>query len=114
MASALSHRCSSGFSMPSSKTNIRAGWAAWGWVCRLPRRWLTCTGEASPAAARACAVDQIMTELKQRKGIKGMAVSGCGQDEDIKRSREAGFEMHLIKPVSLQILRDTIRRVIAA
>src|SRR6266550_1971239 len=58
--------------------------------------------------------NQIMMELKQRKRIKGIAVSGFGQDEDIKRSRDAGFEMHLIKPVSLQILRDTIRRVIAA
>jgi len=58
--------------------------------------------------------NQIMAELKQRHGIKGIAVSGFGQDEDIRRSREAGFEMHLIKPVSLQILRDTIRRVTAA
>jgi len=58
--------------------------------------------------------NQIMTELKQRRPIKGIAVSGFGQDEDIKRSRDAGFEMHLIKPISLQILRDTIRRVTAA
>ena len=47
---ATSKACRS--SMPSSKTSIRADWAAWGWVCRLPSRWLTCTGEASPAAAR--------------------------------------------------------------
>jgi CheY-like chemotaxis protein len=58
--------------------------------------------------------NQIMTELKQRRPIKGIAVSGFGQDEDIKRSRDAGFEMHLIKPISLQILRETIRRVTAA
>jgi len=57
---------------------------------------------------------QIMTELKSRKPIKGIAVSGYGQDMDLERSREAGFEMHLIKPVNLQTLRDSIRRVTAA
>jgi CheY-like chemotaxis protein len=57
---------------------------------------------------------EIMTELKSRKAIKGIALSGYGQDNDIQRSREAGFEMHLIKPVNIQTLRDSIRRVTAA
>jgi CheY-like chemotaxis protein len=57
---------------------------------------------------------QIMAELKARKPIKGIAVSGYGQDADLQRSRDAGFEMHLIKPVNLQTLRDSIRRVTAA
>jgi CheY-like chemotaxis protein len=58
--------------------------------------------------------NEIMTELKSRQPIKGIAVSGYGQDTDLQRSREAGFEMHLIKPVNLQTLRDSIRRVTAA
>jgi PAS domain S-box-containing protein len=57
---------------------------------------------------------EIMMELKGRKAIRGIAVSGYGQDNDIQRSREAGFDMHLIKPVNLQTLRDSIRRVTAA
>jgi len=57
---------------------------------------------------------EIMSELKSRKPIKGIAVSGYGQDSDLQRSREAGFEMHLIKPVNIQTLRDSIRRVTAA
>jgi PAS domain S-box-containing protein len=57
---------------------------------------------------------EIMNELKSRKTIKGIAVSGYGQDYDIQRSREAGFEMHLIKPINIQTLRDSIRRVTAA
>ncbi len=40
-----------------------------------------------------------------------MAVSGFGQDEDVRRSREAGFETHLVKPVSFQALEGVIRRV---
>ncbi|HEV8607868.1 MAG TPA: PAS domain S-box protein [Tepidisphaeraceae bacterium] len=57
---------------------------------------------------------QIMIELKRRKPIKGIAVSGFGQDYDLQQSRDAGFEMHLIKPISVQTLRDTITRVTAA
>jgi CheY-like chemotaxis protein len=57
---------------------------------------------------------EIMTELKTRKPIKGIALSGYGQDSDLQRSREAGFELHLTKPVNLQTLRDSIRRVTAA
>src|SRR4051794_33294350 len=30
-----------------------------------------------------------------------VAVSGYGQDEDRRRSREAGFDHHLVKPVEL-------------
>ncbi len=57
---------------------------------------------------------QIMRELRTMKNIKGIAVSGFGQDEDLARSREAGFETHLIKPVNMQTLRETIMKVIAA
>jgi PAS domain S-box-containing protein len=57
---------------------------------------------------------EIMNELRGRMDIKGIAVSGFGQDEDLARSRAAGFETHLIKPVNLQTLRDTIGKVTAA
>jgi PAS domain S-box-containing protein len=57
---------------------------------------------------------QIMHELKSRKPIRGIALSGYGQDSDLQRSRDAGFEMHLIKPVNLQTLRESIRRITAA
>ncbi len=57
---------------------------------------------------------QIMMQLKRKMPIKGIAVSGFGQDEDLQRSRDAGFETHLIKPVNLQMLWETIGRVTAA
>jgi CheY-like chemotaxis protein len=34
-----------------------------------------------------------------------VAVTGYGQDEDRERSRQAGFEYHLVKPVDLGILQ---------
>lgn len=32
-------------------------------------------------------------------------------DEDLRRSKEAGFERHLIKPINLQALQAVIREV---
>ena len=55
----------------------------------------------------------LMRELGQRYGIRGIALSGYGMEEDIRKSLEAGFEKHLIKPVSLQSLRAALREVAA-
>ena len=46
-----------------------------------------------------------------RQNVRGIALSGFGQDEDLRRSREAGFETHLIKPVNLQTLQAVLRGV---
>ena len=50
----------------------------------------------------------VMRHVGGRPGLVGIALSGFGQDEDLQRSRAAGFAMHLIKPVTVQALRDTI------
>ena len=43
----------------------------------------------------------LMRELRSRgHTFPGIALSGYGQEEDILRSREAGFAAHLTKPVS--------------
>jgi PAS domain S-box-containing protein len=39
-----------------------------------------------------------------------IALSGWGQKEDLRKSREAGFDMHLVKPVELDTLSDIISR----
>jgi PAS domain S-box-containing protein len=53
----------------------------------------------------------LMGELKARYGWKGIALSGYGMEDDIRRSHEAGFARHLTKPVALEALRDAIRQV---
>ncbi len=53
----------------------------------------------------------IMRQVKAQQQLKGIALSGFGQDEDFRRSREAGFEQHLTKPVNFQQLRQVIQRV---
>jgi DNA-binding response OmpR family regulator len=37
-----------------------------------------------------------------------VAVTGWGQAEDKQRSREAGFDMHLVKPVDLATLASVL------
>ena len=46
--------------------------------------------------------------------IPGIALSGYGMDDDIRRSREAGFREHLVKPVDFSSLDQAIGRVAAA
>ena len=43
-------------------------------------------------------------------GLKGIALSGYGTDQDARASKEAGFAHHLIKPSDLGGLVDLIRR----
>jgi CheY-like chemotaxis protein len=41
-------------------------------------------------------------------GVVLIAVTGWGQDEDRRRSREAGFDHHLTKPVNLGALQKLL------
>jgi PAS domain S-box-containing protein len=42
------------------------------------------------------------------KGVVLVAVTGWGQDEDRRRSRDAGFDLHLVKPVDPQLLMKAL------
>ncbi len=53
----------------------------------------------------------LIRRLLAERPIKGIALSGYGMEEDILRSKEAGFEEHLTKPINLQKLEATIQRV---
>ena len=53
----------------------------------------------------------VMKGMRARQKVRGIALSGFGQDMDLARSREAGFEMHLIKPVNFQTLHEVIQKV---
>jgi PAS domain S-box-containing protein len=56
----------------------------------------------------------LMRELRDRYGLEGIAVSGFGMEEDLRRSREAGFREHLVKPVDVDKLKAAIARAAAA
>lgn len=40
-----------------------------------------------------------------------VALTGYGQDEDRERTRSAGFDYHLVKPVDMDALREVLRQV---
>jgi CheY-like chemotaxis protein len=56
----------------------------------------------------------LMQQIKERYGMNGIAMSGYGMDEDIRKSREAGFSEHLVKPISFAQLTQAIQRLIKA
>ncbi|MFL6234437.1 MAG: ATP-binding protein [Thermoanaerobaculia bacterium] len=51
----------------------------------------------------------LMAELHGRYGVKGIALSGYGMEEDVRKSLEAGFNRHLTKPVNLRALQTAIQ-----
>jgi signal transduction histidine kinase/ActR/RegA family two-component response regulator len=53
----------------------------------------------------------LMAELSRRYGLRGIALTGYGMEEDVARSRAAGFARHLTKPVNLEQLETAIRQV---
>lgn len=55
---------------------------------------------------------ELMEQIRDRYGIKGIALSGYGMEDDVRKSRDAGFVDHVIKPVNLAQLEAVIERVI--
>ncbi len=53
----------------------------------------------------------LMRQLRARQSIVGIALSGFGMEEDIRRSREAGFNLHLTKPLNFKVLLERIQEL---
>jgi two-component system CheB/CheR fusion protein len=54
---------------------------------------------------------EVARRLRQQPGLEGIllvAVTGWGQEEDRRRSREAGFDLHWVKPVEPAALRELL------
>ena len=55
---------------------------------------------------------ELMEELRRRgHGMPGIAVSGFGMEADVQRSRAAGFQQHLTKPVAAQQLKALLEEL---
>jgi PAS domain S-box-containing protein len=54
---------------------------------------------------------ELMKTLRETQGMKGIALSGFGTDEDVAASTAAGFAAHLTKPVDWDRLRVEIERL---
>ena len=50
--------------------------------------------------------------MSGKAGLKLVAITGYGQESDRERSRAAGFDAHLVKPVDMDALED-LQRVLS-
>jgi len=55
---------------------------------------------------------EIMAGLKESGAVPGIALSGYGTPEDIQKSKEAGFAVHLVKPVNVRVLEQAVLDVV--
>jgi CheY-like chemotaxis protein len=53
---------------------------------------------------------ELMSELKERYGIKGICLSGFDREQDIQNAKDAGFSARLTKPVDMQKLEALIKQ----
>lgn len=54
---------------------------------------------------------ELARHLREESGLEGLllvALTGYGRDSDRQRATEAGFDYHLVKPVSLEALQDLL------
>jgi PAS domain S-box-containing protein len=54
---------------------------------------------------------ELMCRVRERSDLPGIAISGYGMDQDVRKSLDAGFGEHLTKPVNLAALEQAIGRV---
>jgi len=55
---------------------------------------------------------ELMRELRQSKGLPGIALSGFGMEADVNKARDAGFSEHLTKPINFDRLEQAIRHLL--
>jgi two-component system CheB/CheR fusion protein len=55
---------------------------------------------------------EVMRIVREKGAIPGIVMSGFGMEPDLRRSAEAGFSEHLIKPVTIPRLLAAIRRIV--
>ena len=55
---------------------------------------------------------ELMQELSETKGLRGIALSGFGMEGDVSRARAAGFSEHLTKPINFDRLEESIQSLL--
>jgi CheY-like chemotaxis protein len=57
---------------------------------------------------------ELMRSVRSRGDTPGIAMSGYATEDDVAESREAGFALHLAKPVMFDALESAMQQVTAA
>jgi CheY-like chemotaxis protein len=63
-----------------------------------------------PGALDGCEVARRLQEKAAGRKLLLIAITGYGQEEDRRRSREAGIHLHLLKPVDPEELKELLAR----
>ncbi len=53
----------------------------------------------------------VVSQAQAKRPIKGVALTGFGTEDDVRRSKEAGFDFHLVKPVNFQELQAVLEQL---
>jgi DNA-binding response OmpR family regulator len=56
----------------------------------------------------------LLREVRRRRDVKAIAVSGYGTEADVRRSEDAGFVEHLVKPFDVERLLESVGRLATA
>jgi CheY-like chemotaxis protein len=56
----------------------------------------------------------VIREAKRCQRLTGVALTANGEDDDIARGRDAGFDYHLTKPIDFAQLREVLGRIAPA
>jgi PAS domain S-box-containing protein len=54
---------------------------------------------------------EVAAQARANGGIKAIALTGFGTEKDVRRSKEAGFDFHLVKPVNFHELQTVLDQV---
>ncbi len=54
---------------------------------------------------------QVVAHVKKQQPLKAIALTALGMESDVKRSREAGFDFHLTKPIDFAELRTVLEEI---
>lgn len=55
--------------------------------------------------------EELLRRLREVRRVPAIALSGYGAKDDVQRSRDAGFQQHLTKPIDPEALVEAIERV---
>jgi PAS domain S-box-containing protein len=53
----------------------------------------------------------VVSQTRAKRPITAIALTGFGTEDDVRRSKEAGFDFHLVKPVNFQELQHVLDQV---
>ena len=56
---------------------------------------------------------EVAAQARAKGHIKAVALTGFGTEKDVRRSKEAGFDFHLVKPVNFQELQTVLDQLAA-